>query len=1068
MKLNDLPENLRKFYLKLLKMKVPAKLAFILLGIASTVWFLIRVIPKPSRATYPCMKAAAPIMSSFVIYLLSISGSVIAFKKFRSKLTSSKYVAAAGFLVATVITLFIAGSVYNIKSNAMVLTDKAFTPNDPVGMAQGLMPGRVVWVWDQEATDETCVNGPGDYWFDNTSGETVEEMMSDGIMAYAGEETLADSWDAIFRYFNNTHDNGDVGYTSGEKIYIKINLTTTGGSVDSNYDRWQNFDQMDATPEVVLAILKQLVDIVGVAQSDIYIGDPFRKFPNMYWDMCYPVYPSVNYCDGYGNYGRHQTVPTTEHVMKFSDGNLDWRIPQEYVDAAYLINIPCLKTHNEGGITIAAKNHQGSVLQDGASSTGQYAIDMHYPLPANSSGLGNYRHLVDYMGHEDVGGKTLLVIVDGIWGGHNWNGNVFKWQMTPFNDDYPNSLFITQDLVAIESVCFDFLLTEYEDWSSEKYPYMSGVEDYMLQAADPANWAEGITYDPEDDGTPLGSLGVYEHWNNAFQKKYSRDLATGDGIELVKVGVSDSQLDTENSGLLSNQVNKIFVDSFDVKWFATDNGISRYDDTEWDTINTDNHLLNNVVHDIAYEKTGYGDELWVATEGGLSVMSYTVDGVSSATTYHRGNSEIVSDTVTAVGVDARHNRWIGTARGLSVYKGSAWDSTFEYVTSHHDTFDFDGMLITAIESYVPDSNALVATYGAGVPRFSRTDVDGITGASALDTIWGSIQTQRINSITVRDSMQWFGTGAGIVSHYGSDVKNGWNWFNSTDGLISDTVTAVEIDDDNNIWVGTDKGLVIMQNNGPWYKYTEDEGIIDPYINDIKKDFSGNVWIATNGGVEVFAGVPGIFLRTPDISQAWGLVVDDTSSSNANISWTNGSGTGRVVFMKEGSDGVVTPVDNVTYNAHSLFGVGSELDGWYCIYKGDGNSLYVRGLSANTEYRVMVCEYVGGSGEEYYATNTIYNNPINFTTPDITISLPSLTKGNVNVYPVPFNNQLNIQVDAEHIGSMASIYDFNGRLVMSAVLDNENNTLITNELITGVYILQIKNQTESINYKIVKR
>lgn len=45
------------------------------LGISSTVWFLVRVVPKPSRATYPCMQAAAPMMSAFVVYLLSFTGA---------------------------------------------------------------------------------------------------------------------------------------------------------------------------------------------------------------------------------------------------------------------------------------------------------------------------------------------------------------------------------------------------------------------------------------------------------------------------------------------------------------------------------------------------------------------------------------------------------------------------------------------------------------------------------------------------------------------------------------------------------------------------------------------------------------------------------------------------------------------------------------------------------------------------------------------------------------------------------------------------------------------------------
>jgi hypothetical protein len=39
-------------------------------------------------------------------------------------------------------------------------------------------------------------------------------------------------------------------------------------------------------------------------------------------------------------------------------------------------------------------------------------------------------------------------------------------------------------------------------------------------------------YDPERDGTRLSSLGVSEHWNNAQEKRYSRNLNSGNGIEL--------------------------------------------------------------------------------------------------------------------------------------------------------------------------------------------------------------------------------------------------------------------------------------------------------------------------------------------------------------------------------------------------------------------------------------------------------------------------------------------------------------------------------------------------------
>jgi hypothetical protein len=189
---------------------------------------------------------------------------------------------------------------------------------------------------------------------------------------------------------------------------------------------------------------------------------------------------------------------------------------------------------------MAAKNHQWSILEKGDKPNEQSAMFMHYCFPDQNPGYKKYRHLVDYMGHEQLGGKTLLYLVDALWAGHNWKGIVRKWEMEPFNNDYPNSLLLGQDPVAIESVCYDFLLEEYKDKTEERYPYLEGADDYLLQAADPSNWPAHIQYDPEGDGTVLESLGVHEHWNNATDKQYSRNLGNDVGIELIKVDGSQS------------------------------------------------------------------------------------------------------------------------------------------------------------------------------------------------------------------------------------------------------------------------------------------------------------------------------------------------------------------------------------------------------------------------------------------------------------------------------------------------------------------------------------------------
>jgi hypothetical protein len=530
--------------------KIIAKISFFILGIASTIWFLIRVIPKPSRATYPCMRAAAPIMSGFAVYLLAITGSVFAFRKFGKRLLSTRYLAALGFLVAAIIFVFIAGSTNSprIKASQLV-SEQSFIANVPIGIAKGLKPGRVVWVWDKDATDSTCTNTSGDYWFQNTDGNVVEGMLSTAVKLYTNETTVANAWDALFKHFNNNHGKGSVGYSTGEKICIKINLTTSCcGSFSDFTVKTAYVSNMDATPEMVLALLKQLINEVGVAQSDIYVGDPFRRFHDLYWNVCHSVFHDVNYMDDLGVKGRMATTLTTEQVLVFSDGVNKSQLPKIYEDCDYFINMPCLKSHNAGGITLTAKNHQGSIIELGTPVADQGAEFMHYSLPSENPGYGKYRHLVDYMGHELLGGKTLLFIVDGIWAGRDWDGIVEKWNMPPFNGDYPSSLFLSQDEVAIQSVCFDFLLEEYKNKdASVKYPYMDGADDFLYQAADPSYWPAGVVYDPEDDGTPIGSLGVYEHWNNAIDKEYTRNLATGDGIELISnIGGSSSIVNPVN------------------------------------------------------------------------------------------------------------------------------------------------------------------------------------------------------------------------------------------------------------------------------------------------------------------------------------------------------------------------------------------------------------------------------------------------------------------------------------------------------------------------------------------
>ena len=130
-------------------------------------------------------------------------------------------------------------------------------------------------------------------------------------------------------------------------------------------------------------------------------------------------------------------------------------------------------------------------------------------------------------------------------------------------------------------------------------------------------------------------------------------------------------------------------------------------------------------------------------------------------------------------------------------------------------------------------------------------------------------------------------------------------------------------------------------------------------------------------------------QTP-ATQASNITFSAVANTQMDISWTNGSGTKRAVFIKQASSGTASPVDGTTYTANTTFGnSGSQIgsSGWYCIYNGTGSTVTVTGLTQNTAYQVHVCEYNGAAGSEVYNTSSATNNPKSQTTamPTIFIS-----------------------------------------------------------------------------------
>jgi len=103
----------------------------------------------------------------------------------------------------------------------------------------------------------------------------------------------------------------------------------------------------------------------------------------------------------------------------------------------------------------------------------------------------------------------------------------------------------------------------------------------------------------------------------------------------------------------------------------------------------------------------------------------------------------------------------------------------------------------------------------------------------------------VSSVVVdADDNLWFGTNKGISRFDGTTWTN-YNMDNS--GLVDNVITAIFIDRDGVLWAGTDFGVSTMEGN-TWRTYTVDDGLADNRVTGIDQGDEGIIWISNKDGV----------------------------------------------------------------------------------------------------------------------------------------------------------------------------------------------------------------------------
>lgn len=500
-------------------------LLFRLVGFFALLWFALRVIPKPSRAMYPCQRIAMPLALSFLVWLGGVTGLV-----YLTKLIKGKAVSARTVLIIALIFAGLTGAYFSFSNHqfSFLNVGPKLSPgymqldlaNQAIGTARGLKPGRVAWVHDPSAI---TYQQKGMWWDDQYNNQNkINEMVSSAILSLADSKDEKEAWDKLFRSFNKEKGKGDLGYQPGQKIAIKIN--------QNNSNKQANNNNINTSPQLMYAVVKQLVEKAGVPPDKITIFDNSRVITDNIVDKLKKKdgFPGIHLVDHYGGIDRVKASYVKNAIPFSVSSGLNKDLAECMVEADYLINLAVLKGHSGSGVTLCGKNFYGATGIDVYPKNNR-----HDNFTADKSGKPRYLTYVDFLAHKDMGEKTLLFFIDGLYGSKTLGGAPsLRWKMTPFHGSWPSSIFVSQDGIAVDSVGIDFLTSEFPD--AQNLPY---CDQYLHESALLPNPPSRTIYDPERDGKPvLKSLGVHEHWNNPIEKKYSRNLSKeGKGIELVYI-----------------------------------------------------------------------------------------------------------------------------------------------------------------------------------------------------------------------------------------------------------------------------------------------------------------------------------------------------------------------------------------------------------------------------------------------------------------------------------------------------------------------------------------------------
>ncbi len=376
------------------------------------------------------------------------------------------------------------------------------------------------------------------------------------------------------------------------------------------------------------------------------------------------------------------------------------------------------------------------------------------------------------------------------------------------------------------------------DETQEKY---NGV--IVFQSKSGATWTITQTEVVELRGTektvyPL-NLGNINFRPNLFEDSAGNLWIGGNSVHRLKRGEIENF--DESKGFVSNSIYHSFFEEKDGSiWFASGGGSSsgigliQYKDGKISIWGSEQGLPNTSISYLFRDREG---TIWMAGNKGLSrLRKEVIHGYGT-------KDGIENAEVYPLLLDRKNNIWLGTNRGLSIYRNGNFE-TLDLETEGKDlqldaTWRKNRM---SVQSLFEDVNGKIWIGLNGsifiTENGKATQLENSHGHHVF-----AIKSDRTGNV-------WVATNKGLLLY--RDYKFVRN-YSVRDGLPNEFMTFIFEDSKGNLWFGGLGGLSEFE-DGKFTNYTTSEGLAGNYVRTIYEDAEGVFWIGTyDEGMSRFAG-----------------------------------------------------------------------------------------------------------------------------------------------------------------------------------------------------------------------